>query len=685
MKSFSGKFMSPGFGSSLLKWGLCFSLLTGSAGMAFAEKQTKTGEVVVTATRTEKDLMLAPASVSIVTEQEIERKGYTSIADILQDVPGVEVFDQSLAGAKRINIRGESGARVLIMVDGQKITEQKSMDGAPLLVDPAIIERVEVIKGPASVLYGSEAIGGAVNIITKKGGETPLQGSGTITYDTSTDGFTESLSLFGAKNGFNYRVTGSHSDQGDRETPHDTLEESDSERTSMSGFLGYSKDKFSVGLGLDKFDSEVDSPPTNVGGSDFNLNLPEWDRQKASLFLDFKDLSSKVKKVHFDLYAQETEKDFHQQMKIPMGPMMKVIYDLNTFNEQKSYGGTAQVDVSPTDNHYMIAGYTYTRDTLDADSKSSSKPSMAFLTSSKFHEASIDTHAVFLQDEWMLGEDFILTLGGRQTWVSSELESTNDKNSNEGDVSDSQPVFSAGVTWSGIKNLTLRANASQGYRFPDLNKLFTGTSHGGSITLPNEDLDPESSDNFEIGARFNNGSWDLDLTAFMSNAEDYITTSKVGERTYKFDNVDEAKTHGVEASIKYRFKSTNITPYLNGTWMRRKFEKKGFSTWDTNTPSFLGRLGVKWEDEILDGKALLWTDAWMRAATDADDASSDGTKETTDGWQTANLSLGSEFGKNRAYKVSLNLNNIFNQSYTRAKNVLEEAGFHGVLSIGMKF
>ncbi len=687
-------------GSRLALGSLCLSLvLCTRTGTALAESEIKAKNIVVSATRTEKDIQMVPSSISVVDQNDLKRKGYTSIADMLQDVPGVEVADYSMAGAKRLNIRGESGARVLIMVDGQKITEQKSMDGAPLLIDPEIIDRIEVIKGPASVLYGSEAIGGAVNIITKKDGDRPIQGAVSATYDTSTEGHTESLSLSGGINGFNYRVTGSYSDQGNRDTPDGELPESDFRRKSGSGYLGYETGKFSLGLGLEAFDSQADSPPRQVGGMPFNLNIPEWSRQKGSLSMDVKDVTAKFKKIHIDTFAQKTKKDFEQEMDITAGPLGVVRQNLDTFNTQKTYGLNTQIDLIADSEHYLVAGYSYTRDTLDADSKLSfDHPFLGAFGSEYFYKASIGTHALFFQDEWMLPQNFILTIGGRQTWVSSELDDTNDPNSAKDKVNDSQPVFSAGLTWSGVENLTLRGLVSQGYRFPDLSQLYIGTRHGGGETLPNQKLTPETSKNFEIGARFNNDIWNIDITAFLSIATEYITDRYVSSVArpprpglvdqYMYTNVDEAQTHGVEAHISYTFLPVNLTPYVTGTWMRRKYEEQMLSTWDTGIPELSGRLGLRWQKEMTQQDFTLWADAWIRAAKGAvDNTFSNGTRTITEtsGWQTANVAMGCEFGTQRQYKVSLNLNNIFDHAYHTVKNMIDEAGFHAVLRVDLAF
>lgn len=668
--------------SSLVLAGV-FSSLTSKAEVLLEEHL----EIVVTATKVEQNLQNVPASVSVVTEEEIARHAYSSVADMLQDVPGVEVADNSLAGAMRIRIRGESGARVLVLVDGQKINEQKSMSGAPLLIDPASIARIEVVKGPASVLYGSEAIGGVVNIITKKGGNKPIGGSASLTYNSATSSFEESLAISGAKDGYYYRLGGTYSDQSDRKTPSGTLEGSDYLVRAVNGTFGFEDKKIAWGVSFEDYYSEADVPatPNFMGpGSNFDLNLPEWSREKLGGFVDIKNVSDDIAKIHFDAYAQKTIKDFEQDM---FTPTMNSNMSLNTFNDQKTYALHSQIDFTPNDDHYVIAGLSISRDTLDATSDATGSGIFAANNYSYFYDASINTYALYVQDQWTLPDDFELTLGARQTWVESELSDTDNSNTPTDKVNDSHPVFSAGLTWSGAKDLTLRGLFSQGYRFPALSQLFIGTAHGGSgMTYANPDLEAETSNNIEIGARYNTDAWTIDVAAFANHAKDYITTTAIDAvPNYQYVNVDEAKTYGVEAAISYKIAQYNLTPYISATYMRRKYEvEDGSSTWKTNTPNLLGRLGVKYE-RGLEGSGTMWADLYLRAATDADEEASDGTITSHEAWQTVNLGVGTNFGSKQQYKVSLNINNIFDHSYSTAQNSLEEAGRHVVARLSASF
>lgn len=141
---------------------------SGLALQVHAQETVELDEVKVTAGRVEQELMDVNMSVSVITQEEIRHSKARNIGELLENVAGVRIMNDGSQGMKRVQIRGEDAFRTVVMIDGQRISEHKSMSGAPMLIDPSMVERIEVIKGPASVLYGSDAIGGAINIITKR-------------------------------------------------------------------------------------------------------------------------------------------------------------------------------------------------------------------------------------------------------------------------------------------------------------------------------------------------------------------------------------------------------------------------------------------------------------------------------------------------------------------------------------
>jgi len=138
-------------------------------------------EVTVTATRTERDVRDVPASVSVITKDEIKQQHVVRTDELLKNVVGVDVGGAGIGSTAMTNVRGIpgsfAGATTLVLVDGLPVEPvQLSRRHAYKLVSPTDIERIEVVRGPASALYGPSAVGGVINIITKKD-KGPLAGS----------------------------------------------------------------------------------------------------------------------------------------------------------------------------------------------------------------------------------------------------------------------------------------------------------------------------------------------------------------------------------------------------------------------------------------------------------------------------------------------------------------------------
>ena len=216
----------------MLKTGVAGFTLASCSGMAWADATPDSlsalksmsledlGEVrvytVVAASKFEQKTTEAPASVSVVTQEEIKRYGYRTLADILGSLQGFNVSydrDYSYLGVRGLNL-GDDNSRVLLLVDGHRINNNindSAAIGTDFLLDVDLIERVEVIRGPGSVLYGNNAFFGVINVITRKGGQVNgVEASAEYAgFDTYKVRFTAGKSF---TNGISFLLSGSHYD-----------------------------------------------------------------------------------------------------------------------------------------------------------------------------------------------------------------------------------------------------------------------------------------------------------------------------------------------------------------------------------------------------------------------------------------------------------------------------------------
>jgi hemoglobin/transferrin/lactoferrin receptor protein len=651
---------------------------------AQAAETYKSEDVVVTASRVEQQLADVNMSVSVITSEQIQQDaGATTIADLLEStVPGIRVNNDGGQGIDRIKIRGENSFRTVVMIDGQRISEQKSMSGVPLLIDPSQVERIEVIRGPASVLYGSDAIGGAINIITKKGGTKPIEGSVSIGFNSSNNGKDGSAQIYGGTNGWKYRIGAAASANDNLDTPLGEMPNTDSKTKSANAFLSYDIDpNKTVGVSFNYHDLEFMSADYTSPG--FYVDVPEWERMRGAAFAEFKNISENFVRLRLDTAIESNKKQMQNHV-VMFGPYM-----LDNFADNKltTSSFNAQTDWQIGNAHYLIAGYEFSHDNLEAKSEAVGKvPGVGMYNKAEKYDGYQMRHAVFATMETTLAEDWVFNYGARYTWISNDIDIHNElagiKDHRDGN--DGKVVFNVGASYKGFENLALRANWSQGYRYPLLQELYIDTSMGSmGTTYANPDLKPETSDNFEIGARYSSGIIRVDAAIFYSDADDYITTIAIDSRSSRYTNVGKARTIGFELDAGVQF--GEFEPYTVITVLRREYEENGVETTKTGTPKVTARYGVRYNTEY---NGALWrADAYAvtQSATESlDVADPDAEVISYGGATTFNLTGGVSFGPDNAYSFDAGFYNIGDKAYQN-NGAIYEAGRHFAVKLNAKF
>lgn len=659
---------------------LLASAIVAAFSPAVLAEELQTQSVKVTASRVERELMDVNMSVSVITKEDIKRQGARTVGEILQNVPGVRINNDGGQGIKRAMIRGNDAFQTLVLIDGQKISEQKSMSGSPFLIAPAMIERIEVIKGPASVLYGSEALGGVINIITKKGGDKALSGDVSLGYNSASKGRSGAASLYGAQSGWHYRVGVAADKNSALDTPEGKMPNSYFQSQAANFFLAYDlSDKTQLGATLDYYKLKFGSGQFGYEG--FAVDVPKWERYKVALFGEMKNISQNLVRARADVFYQGNDKEMINT--VPASTMTVLPLADNSMDQ---YGLSLQTDWQLGTNHYLIAGYEYNRDNLNADSITKMKMTIRGRLSERImgnrnYDGYQSKHGLYANMESQLPKDFALNYGVRYTRVYSDMDNlnrTNGKKTHE-KTSDGKAVFNAGLSWHGIEDLTLRAAFSQGYLFPLLQFLYVDTAMGQSSgsTLANPNLKPETSNNFEVGARFLRDGVSVDGTVFYTDSKDFISTRQISKMQSQYHNVAQAKTLGLELATSWDIHQSGIEPYVTATILDRRYIINGKTSRKTGQPTAYGQYGVRWN---YPSNGVVWR-------LDAYGYSQNRLKSSAyslGGATTWNLLAGVTFGKGEQFDLDLSLYNLGDKKYQYDASIYE-AGRSFALKFNARF
>lgn len=563
--------------------------------------------IVVTANRYERNSLEVPQTISMATKDEIERDVPQSICDLLRGMPGVEVSDAGPFRTRPV-IRGMFGSRVLILVDGEPLnnTRESTFSGAELsLVDIGQVERVEVVHGPGSILYGSDALGGVINIITKRptisgGGALDLGLSGRVQlgYSTVDDQKKVRLELGRKIRGFDFLLGGGFREASDYKSPSATVINSALGQADDVNFKAAYSFWGKHRLGLDCIRSRVKNIgyPGTPNEEMPKLFFPSHNRDKIAIEYEAKNLAPHLSSLKTKVYYQNLDKGFDSDLTTFAGPGTKLHSFSQTFSDVKRYGFGFQQLFLTSKDQFSTFGLDYYREVIDGNrilrTEMSQNDSIVIFDTedrtSTVPENTLDALGIFLTNELNLLDKSIVTLGLRYDYFRVKTKETSDYVDTR--LTPPQPFEaktqhlnslngSLGVIYEFSKRINLVGNVATAYRAPNVvEKYFFGRASGSEFVIPNYDLEPEKSVNLDLGVKVNSARFGGSLTFFQSWFRDFIELEATGDSVeaspgefldeWHYVNITQAEIKGIEAEIegdlpKHFFGFCNLT-YTRG-------------------------------------------------------------------------------------------------------------------------
>jgi outer membrane receptor for ferrienterochelin and colicins len=589
--------------------------------VAATTEPTQLEEVVVTASGFEQRITQAPASISVIPRAEIEETRATSIAEILTNVEGVDVgAPVGKTGGQTINIRGMGSDYTLILIDGRRQNTAGSVTpngfgetSTSFLPPVSAIDRIEVVRGPVSTLYGSDAMGGVVNIITRKVGDV---WGGAVTANYTLQGDDAFGDLFGGDVylsgplvpdllGLSLRGNYSGREQsaltfenvGGVETPVTGFGRSSTENEiwSLGGRLSLTPHPdhdlwLDVDVARQWYDNAKGQLGTNTTAGGYG-NALEFNRDQVSLAHDwrlpFGQLSSNLSYGRTETIGRIIPNGVAGAGGPRTLESENVIFDTKLYSQWR--------------NHTFTVGGQY----WDAQMVDGVAPDT-------FEH---QQWAVFAEDEWRFTDTLALTLGARH---------------------DDHSVFGAHfsprayLVWNATPEWTIKGGVSQGFKTPRLEQLASGINgfgqQGRLPLLGSPGLMPETSTSTEVAVFYDNGgALRASATLFHNQFDDKIATgTPVANCTFGLTaaqyaaggypttgcvdvgfwptfatfgqsvNIDEAETKGLEVSARWRF-ATDWS--LQGNYTYTDSEQKSGSAIGqplTDTPEHMLNANLRW-------------------------------------------------------------------------------------------
>lgn len=637
-------------------------------------------ETVVTATRSSEPTFDLPYSIAVVDEQQRIERAYRTTPQALRDIPGIWVQETS-QGQGSPYIRGFTGYRTLFMIDGIRLNNSVFRDGPNQYwntVDPFSVESYEVVKGPQSALYGSDAVGGTVNAVTLNAYVGPSEYVSRLIYSGSsahrsnqlrveTTGSQDNLSWIGGITGKKFGSLEGGEDIGTQ--PGTGYDEYDLDLKLKGQFstnnywvLAHQRVDQNNVPRTHKTDKAISFKGTTIG-SDQQRDLDQL-RQLTYLQLFLTEPAAWFDAATFNISLHQHD-EVRDRIK-SSGAAHQQGFDLDSLGIWGQFQNRFA-------QHHLMYGFEYYHD--DVNSFSSSEP----IQGPVGDDATYDLFSLYIQDDLDLTEDWQLILGGRYTYAAADANQVKDPVSGnamevKGDWDD--VVANVRLLYRLTPDSTrLFIGISQGFRAPNLSDLTRlDSARTNEIETASPDLKPENFLSLETGIKHNSGDWYNEFSIYYTNISDMIVRTPTGnliggEYEITKMNAGDGYVTGLEWLSRYQL-SPQWSMAAQLSWIDGKVE-----TFPTSAPVLVeepidrlmpltGQFSVRWQQP----NQRLWAEGQWVVVDRADKLSTRDQNDTsripsggTPGYGVVNLRAGTKL--TNKVQLYLNLNNILNQDY----------------------
>ena len=656
-------------------------------------------EITVTATREERTSFDVPNAVTVVDHEQIERQSPETFSDLLRGETGVYV-QQTTPGQSAPIVRGLIGSSVLMLVDGMRLNTsffRSSPNQYFAFVDPYNIERIEIVRGTSSTLYGSDAIGGVVHVITPvphfDSDEWQLHGRALGQFSSADLAGITRASFEGGRRGI--AMSGGVTYQG-----IDDLRGGRSTGTQKpSGFDVYSADgklfleheahdllvnmQYLRQPKTPRFDELVagfgrDEPGASVFFFEPNDRLFVHGRYRWSQPLPFLD------HLQFNVAFQEINDDRRNRG-----------FDSPNFDRERNrsrlIGLTMQMASHWREWMFLTYGGEIYLDEVDSKRRRRNvETGEKSVLQGRFADGStLDSFAFYVQNEIHLHPRLTAILGGRFSYFDVDVAEADREVGVNLNIDDF--TGNAGLVFRLTPAINLVTNFGRGFRVPNIFDLSTlGPRPGNRFNIPSTDLSPEEILTVDAGVKWQFARFSGEFFAFYSDYNDKIDDLFTGQQTedgrdiVQSTNLNNVTLAGIELGSRYRFSDRlELFNSLTFTWGEEEFRNSRTRPAD-RVPPVNGRLGMFYRYS-----QRIWIESFVRfaaaqdrlSARDLADARID--PDGTPGWVTANFRIGWEV--HGRLQVRFALENLWDESYREHGSGINAPGINAIVSVETRF